>query len=79
MAISVDPVFLVTNECIAVTSAMRKNTRWAQSGVAAILGAPVDEGDGLASRLGLRSRSHNIGQVFKSTVWFLCVLLANVG
>ncbi|EPS36024.1 hypothetical protein H072_10526 [Dactylellina haptotyla CBS 200.50] len=36
--VAVDPVALITNECITVTSAMRKNARWAQSSVAAILG-----------------------------------------
>ncbi|KAL1984281.1 hypothetical protein VTN96DRAFT_9333 [Rasamsonia emersonii] len=38
MPISVDPVALVTTECITVTSAMRKHARWAHSSVAAILG-----------------------------------------
>ena len=38
IAIAVDPVALITTECIAVTSAMRKNARWAQSSVSAILG-----------------------------------------
>lgn len=36
--IAVDPVALVTTECITVTSAMRKHTRWAHSSVSAILG-----------------------------------------
>lgn len=36
--IAVDPVALVTTECITVTSAMRKHSRWAHSSVAAILG-----------------------------------------
>lgn len=39
MKISIDPIFLVTNECVNVTSAMRKNQRWASSGVASILGS----------------------------------------
>lgn len=38
MPISVDPVALVTTECITVTSAMRKHARWAHSSVSAILG-----------------------------------------
>lgn len=38
LPISVDPVSLVTTECITVTSAMRKHARWAHSSVAAILG-----------------------------------------
>jgi brefeldin A-resistance guanine nucleotide exchange factor 1 len=38
ISVAIDPVALVTSECITVTSAMRKNARWAQSSVAAILG-----------------------------------------
>lgn len=38
ISISVDPVALITTECITVTSAMRKHTRWVQSSVSAILG-----------------------------------------
>lgn len=38
ISIAVDPVALITTECITVTSAMRKHTRWAQSSVSAILG-----------------------------------------
>ncbi|KAL1967900.1 hypothetical protein VTN77DRAFT_2317 [Rasamsonia byssochlamydoides] len=38
LPISVDPVALVTTECITVTSSMRKHARWAHSSVAAILG-----------------------------------------
>jgi brefeldin A-resistance guanine nucleotide exchange factor 1 len=38
ISMAIDPVALVTSECITVTSAMRKNARWAQSSVAAILG-----------------------------------------
>jgi brefeldin A-resistance guanine nucleotide exchange factor 1 len=40
VAIAVDPVALITTECITVTSAMRKHARWAQSSVSAILGGP---------------------------------------
>ncbi|WEW60968.1 GDP/GTP exchange factor for ARF [Emydomyces testavorans] len=36
--IAIDPIALVTSECITVTSSMRKHARWAQSSVAAILG-----------------------------------------
>ena len=36
--IAVDPVALINTECIAVTSAMRKHARWAQSSVSVILG-----------------------------------------
>jgi brefeldin A-resistance guanine nucleotide exchange factor 1 len=38
ISVAIDPVALVTSECITVTSAMRKNARWAQSSVATILG-----------------------------------------
>ncbi|KAI5798899.1 hypothetical protein EDC01DRAFT_716687 [Geopyxis carbonaria] len=38
ISVAIDPVALVTSECITVTSAMRKNARWAQSSVSAILG-----------------------------------------
>lgn len=58
-SISVDPIFLVTNECIYITSAMRKNSRWAQSGMASILGVSSiadDAESGLATRWGLRAK-----------------------
>ena len=38
ISIAVDPVALITTECITVTSAMRKHARWAHSSVSAILG-----------------------------------------
>ncbi|TGZ84125.1 Sec7-domain-containing protein [Ascodesmis nigricans] len=38
ISVAINPVALVTSECITVTSAMRKNARWAQSSVSAILG-----------------------------------------
>ncbi|KAF9889422.1 GDP/GTP exchange factor for ARF [Aspergillus nanangensis] len=38
LPIAIDPVALVTTECITVTSAMRKHGRWAHSSVSAILG-----------------------------------------
>jgi golgi-specific brefeldin A-resistance guanine nucleotide exchange factor 1 len=37
-AIAIDPIALITQECITITSAMRKHARWAQSSVSAILG-----------------------------------------
>ncbi|KAK9430752.1 hypothetical protein V1505DRAFT_344051 [Lipomyces doorenjongii] len=63
-SISINPISLVINECITITSAMRKNARWAQSGVSAILGtgsppdAAPDAGEdiSLISRLGLRTK-----------------------
>jgi brefeldin A-resistance guanine nucleotide exchange factor 1 len=38
ISVAVDPVALITTECITVTSAMRKHSRWAHSSVSAILG-----------------------------------------
>ncbi|KAI1002701.1 Uncharacterized protein K3495_g5501 [Podosphaera aphanis] len=38
VSIAIDPVVLITTECITVTSAMRKHSRWAHSSVSAILG-----------------------------------------
>ena len=38
ISIRIEPVALVTQECITLTSAMRKHARWAQSSVSAILG-----------------------------------------
>jgi golgi-specific brefeldin A-resistance guanine nucleotide exchange factor 1 len=38
ISVAVNPVALVVTECITVTSAMRKHTRWAHSSVSAILG-----------------------------------------
>lgn len=59
-ALSVDPIFLVSAECLAITSAMRKNARWANSGVSSILRGPSDtngrSGSDIRSRLGLRTR-----------------------
>lgn len=64
-SISVDPAFLVINECIAVTSAMRKNARWAQSGVSAILGtvSPENEDFNMASKLILKSNTNSMNMV----------------
>ena len=47
ITIAVDPVALITTECITVTSAMRKHARWAHSSVSAILGGA---GSGSADR-----------------------------
>lgn len=38
ISITINPVALITTECIAITSAMRKHSRWAQSSVSTILG-----------------------------------------
>ena len=39
VVVAIDPVALVVTECITVTSAMRKHTRWAHSSISSILGA----------------------------------------
>jgi brefeldin A-resistance guanine nucleotide exchange factor 1 len=46
VSVAVDPVALITTECITVTSAMRKHARWAHSSVSAILGvtSPLNPG-----------------------------------
>ena len=50
ISVAVDPVALITTECITVTSAMRKNVRWAHSSVSAILGgSPTPLTPGLPS------------------------------
>lgn len=38
ISIAIDPVALITTECITVTSAMRKHSRWAHATVSTILG-----------------------------------------
>ena len=38
ISVAIDPIALITTECITVTSAMRKHARWAHSSVASILG-----------------------------------------
>ncbi|KAK2746377.1 GDP/GTP exchange factor for ARF [Myotisia sp. PD_48] len=38
LPIAINPIALVTTECIAMTSAMRKHARWSHSSVSAILG-----------------------------------------
>lgn len=37
-SVAIDPITLTINECMVISSAMRKISRWSQSGVAAILG-----------------------------------------
>lgn len=64
--ISVDPILLILAETAHITSAMRKNARWANSGMATILGVPPStqgDNDTLASRLGLRTRKSPLGSV----------------
>ncbi len=59
ISIAVDPVALITTECITVTSAMRKHARWAHSSVSAILGGgsaiPNDKDSSRALRVSDRS------------------------
>lgn len=70
VSVAVDPVALITTECITVTSAMRKHSRWAHSSVSSILGGaatPLSPGlggsrpgtprDGGVNRKGAKSRS----------------------
>jgi hypothetical protein len=70
VSVAVDPVALITTECITVTSAMRKHARWAHSSVSAILGGgsspstpglsgsrPSTPGDDRANRRGHNTRS----------------------
>ena len=70
ISVAVDPVALITTECITVTSAMRKNPRWAHSSVSAILGGspvalspfvqtsqPSTPQDELGNRTGLKNKS----------------------
>jgi brefeldin A-resistance guanine nucleotide exchange factor 1 len=57
--VAIDPITLMINECITMSSAMRKMARWSQSGVAAILGAGdlfgTNDEDALTNNLGLSS------------------------
>lgn len=63
-AISIDAIFLVTNEVVTITSAMRKNAQWANSGMASILGGPPQgQHNSLATHLGLRARNGSISSV----------------
>ena len=69
ISIAVDPVALITTECITVTSAMRKHARWAHSSVSAILGGgPAMSTGSDISRLprqknrGLGTRETQLGQ-----------------
>lgn len=70
VSVAVDPVALITTECITVTSAMRKHARWAHSSVSTILGGssspstagfqgsrPSTPGDDRGNRTGQKSRA----------------------
>lgn len=56
VSIAIDPVALITTECITVTSAMRKHTRWAQSSVSAILGGGTSVSNGRDSNASSRGK-----------------------
>ncbi|KAI0132007.1 Sec7 domain-containing protein [Xylariales sp. AK1849] len=65
VTVAVNPVSLVINECISVTSVMRKHARWAQSSVSSILGGnpnPVQLGSpSPILRPGSRGSSMTVG------------------
>lgn len=58
---AIDPITLMISECMIISSAMRKVSRWSQSGVAAILGAGdiFGEDDSITSNFGLSSNLSN--------------------
>ena len=59
--VAIDPITLMINDCMTISSAMRKMTRWSQSGVAAILGAgDFGENDSITN-LGLSTNMANNG------------------
>lgn len=75
ISVAVDPVALITTECITITSAMRKHARWAHSSVSAILGGnsspltpnlqnsrPSTPRDDLATRKGHKSRASGLDE-----------------
>lgn len=59
--VAIDPLTLMISECMTISSAMRKVSRWSQSGVAAILGAGdiFGEDESITSNLGLSSNISN--------------------
>lgn len=63
ISIAVDPVALITTECITVTSAMRKHARWAHSSVSAILGG----GSAMASGSDISRLPKQNGQSWRSS------------
>lgn len=60
-SVAIDPITIVINECMVISSAMRKVNRWSQSGVAAILGGNDIFSDDklLSSSLGLTNNLAN--------------------
>jgi len=84
ISVAIDPVALITTECITVTSAMRKHARWAHSSVSAILGGsasslntvgqasrPPTPGDDLSMRKGHKIRSSPIDDGTLANRWGL--------
>lgn len=69
ISIAIDPVALITTECITVTSAMRKHTRWAQSSVSAILGGStsISNGRESAPSLGRKDQLSTASQLPRRT------------
>ncbi|CAH6722603.1 ARF guanine-nucleotide exchange factor 2 [[Candida] jaroonii] len=59
--VAIDPITIVINECMVISSAMRKVNRWSQSGVAAILGGNdiFSDDKSLSSSLGLSNNLSN--------------------
>lgn len=67
VSVAVDPVALITTECITVTSAMRKHARWAHSSVSSILGGSSSSPGLQGSRPGTpRDASNRKGQKGKT-------------
>jgi brefeldin A-resistance guanine nucleotide exchange factor 1 len=75
ISVAVDPVALITTECITVTSAMRKHARWAHSSVSTILGGssspstsgfqasrPSTPGDDLGSRTAHKGKASAVDE-----------------
>ncbi|CUM65448.1 uncharacterized protein PRCAT00003087001 [Priceomyces carsonii] len=77
--VAIDPITLMINECMTISSAMRKMTRWSQSGVAAILGAgdffgEDDPINNLASNLSNNSRPDNDNPLLSSFLQLRTIL-----
>lgn len=68
--VAIDPITLAINECMIISSAMRKVSRYSQSGVAAILGGGDifgGEDELLSSSLGISTNSNNNGGLGRSS------------
>ena len=79
--VAVDPVALINTECIAITSAMRKHARWAQSSVSVILGGGLGseiarsstsgQTNGTSFRVGQENRGDNLADGSLASRWGL--------